>query len=216
MDVVVDDSGVGQLFGMGPFTPLAAEYPFHEITKDFKVATAYHLARSMGAGSATVPGVTAQNLVMTSERSWAESDVTLKQPIQYDPGKDRNGPIALAALATVKAPEPAPTPTPSPAPSASPEAEDAKKPEGRVLAIGDSDFVSNALLAFPLGNKDFFLNSVAWMAQDQDLISIRPRDPEDQRLTLSLTQQQLIAVFALLLLPFSFVLAGVVVWWRRR
>jgi ABC-type uncharacterized transport system involved in gliding motility auxiliary subunit len=43
-----------------------------------------------------------------------------------------------------------------------------------VVAIGDADFASNALIGFQ-GNQDFFLNTVAWLAQDADLISIRPR-----------------------------------------
>jgi hypothetical protein len=62
-DVVVDVSPIGQLFGTGEFTPLAAQYPYHEITKDFRVTTAFHTARSLQAGSATVEGVSAQNLL---------------------------------------------------------------------------------------------------------------------------------------------------------
>jgi len=84
-----------------------------------------------------------------------------------------------------------------------------------VVAIGDADFASNTLLSFQ-GNQDFFLNSVAWLAQDMDLISIRPKEPEDQRLFLTVNQQQNVAVLALLLLPGLFVVAGVVSWWKRR
>ncbi len=47
---------MGQLFGAGPLTPLAVEYPYHEITKDFRVATAFHKARSLEAGKATSTG----------------------------------------------------------------------------------------------------------------------------------------------------------------
>jgi ABC-type uncharacterized transport system involved in gliding motility auxiliary subunit len=101
-DVVVDASGIGQLFGAGPITPIAAQYPYHEITKDFRVMTAFHEARSMEAGKATLPGVTAQNLVLTSPQSWAESDLTLKEPIEFNEGKDRKGPISLGVVATIR------------------------------------------------------------------------------------------------------------------
>jgi ABC-type uncharacterized transport system involved in gliding motility auxiliary subunit len=212
-DVVVDVSGMGQLFGFSELAPLAIEYPYHAITKDFRLPTLYGGARSVRAGTATIEGVSASDLVKTSEQSWAESDLRLKGPIKFDEGPDRKGPIALAAVATVRGPTPAPTPTPSPAPSPAPE--EPKAPEGRVVAIGDVDFASNALLGFQ-GNQDFFLNVVAWLAEDADLISIRPKEPENQALFLSRQAQQNVAWLALVILPGLFVLAGVVSWWRRR
>jgi ABC-type uncharacterized transport system involved in gliding motility auxiliary subunit len=216
-DVVVDVSGMGQLFGASELAPLAMDYPYHAITKDFRLPTLFGGARSVEAGKGTVEGVSAQNLVQTSAQSWAESDLTLKSPIKYDEGKDRKGPISLAAVATVraKAPAPAASPSPGPSPSPSPAGEEGKTPEGRVLAVGDADFASNSLLGFQ-GNQDFFLNSVAWLAEDADLISIRPKEAENQSLFLSRQTQQNVAWFALVLLPALFVIAGVVTWWRRR
>jgi ABC-type uncharacterized transport system involved in gliding motility auxiliary subunit len=212
-DVVVDASGMGQLFGAGPLTPLALEYPYHEITKDFRVATAFHMARSMEAGKATVDGVFAQDLVKTSRESWGETDLDLKNRPAFVDGQDKAGPISLAVVVTVKGPSPLPSPSPSPSPS--PEAEAPKPPEGKVAAFGDSDFASNALLGFQ-GNQDFFLNVVAWLSEDQDLISIRPREPEDQRLTVSGQTQFNVALVALALLPGLFVVLGIAAWWRRR
>jgi len=215
-DVVVDISGMGQLFGFSELAPLAIDYPYHAITKDFRLPTLFGGARSVEAGKGTVEGVSAQNLVQTSGQSWAESDLSLKSPIKYDEGKDRKGPISLAAVATVRAtPAPAASPSPAPSPSPSPAGEETKTAEGRVVAVGDADFASNALLGFQ-GNQDFFLNSVAWLAEDADLISIRPKEAENQSLFLSRQAQQNVAWFALVLLPAFFVIAGVVTWWRRR
>ncbi len=209
-DVVVDVSGMGQLFGLSELAPLAMEYPYHPITKDFRLTTLFAGARSMEAGKATIDGVTAQNLVLTSKESWAESDLTLKSPIKYDEGKDRKGPISLAAVATIRA-----TPAPSPSPSPAPSGEEPKTPEGRVVAVGDADFASNEFLGFQ-GNQDFFLNAVAWLSEDADLISIRPKEPENQAMFLSRQVQQNVAWLALVILPGLFVVAGVVTWWRRR
>jgi ABC-type uncharacterized transport system involved in gliding motility auxiliary subunit len=83
------------------------------------------------------------------------------------------------------------------------------------VVFGDSDWASNSLLGFQ-GNQDFFLNTVAWLAQDADLISIRPREPEDQRLFLTRTQQRLVTLLALAFLPGAFVLLGIANWWKRR
>jgi len=221
MDVVVDVSGFGQIFGTGELTPIAVDYPYHEITRGFRVMTAFHQARRMQANTGTMEGVFAQDLVKTSPASWAETDLTLKAPVQFDEGKDKKGPIALAAVATVTVtPSPSPSPSPSVAASASPSAspspdEGAPKREGRVAAFGDSDFASNTLVGFQ-GNRDLFLNTVAWLAQDADLISIRPKEPEDQRLVLSRLQQQNLAVLALLLIPGVFILMGIREWWSRR
>jgi ABC-type uncharacterized transport system involved in gliding motility auxiliary subunit len=219
-DVVVDVSGMGQLFGFSELAPLAIEYPYHEITKDFRLPTLYGGVRSVKAGTATIEGVSASDLVKTSDQSWAETDLTLKGPIQFEEGKDTKGPVSLAAVATVRGPAPAPTPTPAPAAGASPApspspAEEAKAPEGRVVAVGDADWATNALLGFQ-GNQDFFLNTVAWLAQDADLISIRPKEAENQALFLDRQKQQNVALTALVLLPGIFVVAGIVSWWRRR
>lgn len=224
-DVVVDVSPIGQLFGTGPLTPLASQYPFHEITRDFRLATAFHTARTMATGSGSVEGVTTQNLLETSQASWGESDLSLKEPIELNQGKDKQGPVSLGAVATLQVADP--TPLPSPSPSASPSdsaaqegdkeesEEPAKKPEGRVVALGDSDFASNALLGFQ-GNQDFFLNTVAWLSEDTDLISIRAREPDDQRMFLTAVQQRNVAYLALVILPGLFVVLGIATWWRRR
>jgi ABC-type uncharacterized transport system involved in gliding motility auxiliary subunit len=170
-----------------------------------------------------VTGVYAQDLVKTSPQSWAETDLTLKGEVKYDEGKDKKGPISLGAVATVTVtapPSPAPSAAPaaSPAPGASPspeEAEPAARREGRVAAFGDSDFADNGFLGFQ-GNRDFFLNTVAWLAQDVDLISIRPKEPEDQKLVLTRTQQQNLVILALLLIPGAFIVLGIREWWSRR
>jgi ABC-type uncharacterized transport system involved in gliding motility auxiliary subunit len=139
--------------------------------------------------------------------------------VQFDEGKDKKGPITLAAVATVTvsaSPSPSPSPSPSVLPSASPSPDDAApKKEGRVAVFGDSDFATNTLLGFQ-GNRDLFLNSVAWLAQDADLISIRPKEPDDQRLVLTRNQQQNLAVLALLLIPGVFIVMGIREWWSRR
>jgi ABC-type uncharacterized transport system involved in gliding motility auxiliary subunit len=225
-DVVVDISGMGQIFGASELAPLVMDYPYHAITKDFRLMTVFAGARSMQAGTGTIDGVTAQDIGRTSVESWAETTLTLEGALEYEEETDRLGPISLIAAATIKSETPEPEPEPSPSPSPSPaEGEDGgeddateeepKAPEGRVVAVGDADFASNSFLGFQ-GNQDFFLNLVAWLAEDADLISIRPKEPKNQSLFLSRTAQQNVAWVALVIVPFFFVVAGIVTWWRRR
>ena len=214
-DLVVDVSP-GTLAQTGPETPLGVRYPSHEITKDLHgLATAFHTARSLKPGTGSADGVFAQTLVETARAAWGETDFTGTSP-EYDEGKDTAGPVSLGAVATVKAPAPSPTPEPSPSasPAASPEPEAPRK-EGRVIAFGDADFASNTFFGIQ-GNRDLVLNTVAWLAEDPDLITIRPKDPDDQRMFLTGRQQIVVFGIALVVWPILFVVIGLVVWWKRR
>ena len=65
---------------------------------------------------------------------------------------------------------------------------DAPKPETRVVVFGDSDFAANGVLGIQ-GNRDLFMNTVGWLSQQENLISIRPKEADDRRITLTATQQ---------------------------
>jgi len=61
-----------------------------------------------------------------------------------------------------------------------------------------------------------FLNTVNWLVQQENLIAIRPRDPEDRRITLTAAQQNLIRLLTIFVIPGAVLLLGVQTWWRRR
>jgi ABC-type uncharacterized transport system involved in gliding motility auxiliary subunit len=82
--------------------------------------------------------------------------------------------------------------------------------------VGDSDFITNELASAPVLNSDLFLNMVNWAAEDEDLISIRPREPEDRRIFLEPFQMTNVLLFSLLLVPGLLLVTGISVWWGRR
>jgi ABC-type uncharacterized transport system involved in gliding motility auxiliary subunit len=211
-DVVVDASGMGQLFGGDASVPVAASYPAHPISEGFRVMTAFPLARSVRPTEGGAGGRTAQPLVETSPQSWAETNLKSlaagKVEFNGDQG-DRQGPIALGAAVSAPAAE---APAQPAGGNASP---DAPKPESRIVAVGDSDFAANNAIGIQ-GNQDFFLNSVNWLAQQENLIAIRPRDAQDRRITLTADQQQRIMLLSLLIIPGLVFAGGVYTWWRRR
>lgn len=210
-DVILDVSGMGRLIGTDESVPVAASYPPHPITEDFRLLTAYPLARSMSPIEGGVNGHTAQKIVETSNRSWAETNLKSLsggQPAKQDEG-DKAGPVALASAVSAPA-------TAAPPPATPPkEGEAPKTAETRIVAFGDSDFASNGALGVA-GNRDLFLNTVNWLAQQENLIAIRPRDPEDRRITLTADQERRIFFLTVLIVPGLVLLAGVQTWWRRR
>lgn len=210
-NVVVDISGMGQLLGTDASVPVAAKYEAHPITERFELITAYPLARSVSAIASGVNGRFAQDLVKTSPSSWAETDIKQlttsgRVAREIDKG-DKAGPISLAAAVSA--------PVTDAAPADPAKKDDAPKPESRIVVFGDSDFVSNGYLGIP-GNRDLFLNTVNWLAQQENLISIRPRDPEDRRITLTADQERRIMWLTIFIIPGLILVAGVQTWWRRR
>ena len=209
-DVVVDVSGIGQMVGGSEAVPIAVNYPPHPITDNFRLMTAFPLARSISPIQAGVNGHTAQAIVQTSPSSWAETnikDLAANKPVKFDDGQDKKGPITLAAAVSAPA-------TNAPAPPAGKPTSD-QKPETRVVVFGDSDFASNGWLGTQ-GNRDLFLNTLNWLAQQENLISIRPREAEDRRITLTQDAEQRIFYLTVIIVPGLILLAGVQTWWRRR
>ena len=211
-NVVVDVSGMGQLLGTDASVPVAASYPSHPITERFQFLTAFPLARSVVAVPGGVNGHYAQVFIETSGRSWAESDITglvTTGRVEMEEAKgDKRGPVAIGVAVSAPAAE-------APPPAAGAKPADDRKPETRIAVIGDSDFAANFGLGIQ-GNRDLFLNTVNWLAQQENLISIRPKEPEDRRITLTADQQTRILYLSIFIIPGLVIAAGVASWWRRR
>ncbi len=192
-DLAVDTSGVGQLFGLSEVVPLVSSYESHPIVREMKeVATAFPIVRSLD----TKPSdkASAEKLFSTSGNSFATKNLS-SQELRIDPSKDKKGPLALAAAGTYNAGK--------------------EGEKGRFVVVGSSGWVANNIIRFN-GNRDMFLNMLNWLSSDEDLISIRPKEPEDRRI--SLTRRQMNAVFytSVLGLPLLVVVGGLWIWWRRR
>jgi hypothetical protein len=84
------------------------------------------------------------------------------------------------------------------------------------LAIfGDSDFAGNRYAPYST-NLDFFLNAVNYVAEDYDLISIRPKPFAFRELVVTSQEFDFIRFSSWFLLPAAIGMASIAVWWRRR
>jgi ABC-type uncharacterized transport system involved in gliding motility auxiliary subunit len=200
-----------QLTNAGPAVVVVTQYGAHPITKDFGNGISFFpIARPIDL--TTTPGVQATPLLLTDPKSWAESNIK-QQPLKLD-GGDRPGPLAIgAALERTVTPTPSPAPTASPSPTAPPPT--ASKP-ARMVVFGNSTFIVNGFFNQQL-NGDVFLNSVAWVSQDQfQPLSIRPKEVKNRRIVLTNEQGMLIGFLALAIVPLFGVVTAGVVWWQRR
>ena len=154
---------------------------------------------------------------LSAARSWAESNLTsLEDPskLSADPENGAmTGPVSIAVATAVRPPD-TDKPDAKPASAEAP-ADQTAKPETRVAAVGDSDFAANAYVGTE-GNRDLFMNTVNWLAQQENLIAIRPRDAADRRITLTANRAQVVRYLSIFIIPGAIFVAGVFVWWRRR
>jgi ABC-type uncharacterized transport system involved in gliding motility auxiliary subunit len=200
-DVIIDPTPLGRLFGAGPEVPVVQDYVQHPITQDFRYATLFPVARTVNVKDKPPDGVTAQVLARTSRESWAEANPEQIRTgqVRPDPGEVR-GPLPLVAVATVDAKD---------APA------ERKGAKARIVLVGDSDFASNGFVNLA-GNRDFFLNTVSWLAEEENLIAVRPKESRGAPVFQTAAQGQIMYLVPVVLLPLTVIVAGVVAVARRR
>jgi ABC-type uncharacterized transport system involved in gliding motility auxiliary subunit len=192
-DLILDQNPVGQLAGFGPQVALVTSYDRHAIVNDMKgSATGFPLVRSMDVKNADK--TTVDKLFSTSESSLATTKLNSPEVDTSDP-KNKKGPLTIAAAGSYQTGK--------------------ENAPGRFVVIGSADWAANSFLPFN-GNRDLALNTVNWLASDEDLISIRPKDRDDRRVTMTRSQLNWVGITSLGILPLGIVIAGVTVWWRRR
>jgi ABC-type uncharacterized transport system involved in gliding motility auxiliary subunit len=192
-DLLLDESAASQLLGGGPEAPVVLQYDSHPIVNDLtNISTAFPLSRSLETKNTDKTTVT--KLFSTSADSFATNDLASSQ-IRIDPAKDKHGPFTLAVAGTYTGAKPSDS--------------------GRFVVVGNSGWASNQALGFS-GNRNLLLNMVNWLSSDEDLISIRPKAPEDRRITLTIAQFRMVQIFSQFFLPMIVIFGGVMVWLKRR
>lgn len=195
-NIVIDR--MSRMLGGGYDMPVVMQYQRHPITDGFNMMTFFPLARSVDAAKQLPPGVSAQPLLFSSPDSWAESskDELRQGAVKFDESSDMRGPVPIAAVATIDfAIEP--------------------KKSAKLVVFGDVDFASNAYLNLS-GNSDLFLNTVSWLAEEQDLIAIRAKNPKIMPLMLTRTQGRLAFLLSFVVLPVFTIGMGIVAHAQRR
>lgn len=192
-DLILDLNPIGQLAGLGPQVALVTRYESQPIVSGLKgTATGFPLSRSMEVKNGDKTSV--QKLFDSSDSSLATNNLDSPRVDPNDP-KNRKGPMTIAAAGTYNTGK--------------------QDSQGRFVVVGSSSWAANSFINFN-GNSDLALNAIDWLSSDEDLISIRPKEREDRRVTMTRAQLNLVRTTSQFLLPLIVVVAGVSVWWKRR
>jgi ABC-type uncharacterized transport system involved in gliding motility auxiliary subunit len=192
-DLILDLNPIGQLAGLGPQVALVTSYVSHPIVSDLKrSATGFPLARSLEVKNGDK--TTVEKLFSSSDSSLATNNLSSPEINPNDP-KNKKGPLVLAAAGTYNTGK--------------------ENSQGRFVVVGSSMWAANSFIGFN-GNRDLALNTINWLASDEDLISIRPKEHEDRRITMTRAQMTWVRTTSQFLFPLVVVVAGVSVWWKRR
>ncbi len=240
-DVVIDLDLKSQLLGVDDPSLLvlnAADGPAHPITRSLGGAVILPVARSVRANREAA-GVKLDEILFSGEQAWGETDPT-GPDLQPDQGLEVIGrvpvmvaaeiedPAALGVVAKAAAPVPEAPPVSVPEPeigAAAPKVPDttdrsrgvregfAPKPGGKVVVIGDTDFATSQYLALG-NNRDLFLNTIAWLVEEEAQIGERPQAAET--LEISLAGEYVLCLVSLGLVPGIAIVMAIGTLVRRR
>ena len=184
------------------------QYTTHPITQTLKEGNVFAclvVARSILSGESKYSG-SFENIITTSPQGYGKEEATFDlSRARFNPRTDIAGPVPLAVAGTYDI--------------------EGRDVPARIVVFGDATFALNAYInpdqgqsvdvAFA-GNKDLFMNTVAYLLEARQKITIRPKEASIKNLTLTTTQTNFIRYVAQIGLPCLFGILGILIWFLRR
>ncbi|MBF0406357.1 MAG: GldG family protein [Candidatus Riflebacteria bacterium] len=190
-EIIINPSGIGNDPSL-----VVPSYEQHQIVKvqmEAKSGVLMQLCRSFSFEKKDPWQITP--ILKTSAESYAKRDLNevMAGNIQFNQGRDARGPLNVGLAV-----------------------EGSGAASGtKIVMLGDADFASNKLLQVQ-GNSDLIVNSINWLAGQEELISIGPKSLEFGTVTLDKDQGNLILILTMVVSPLVIFLLGGSVWWMRR
>ncbi|NLN41322.1 MAG: ABC transporter, partial [Clostridiales bacterium] len=135
-------------------------------------------------------------LLVTSDNAWGRTDLS-STTVEKEEG-DLDGPFNVAVAIADKEWND----------------ETSEYDETKLIVVGDSELLNPQFAS--IGNTDFILNSLNWLHDEQESISIRPKSLTTRYLRINAFQKLVIAGIVVILIPLVILGAGLVMWLRRR
>ncbi|MCL4558832.1 MAG: GldG family protein [Deltaproteobacteria bacterium] len=176
--------------------PVVTQYSkVSDITKNFKGTTIFPLVRSVDKERTANSGTGILSIARTSNTSW--TDVHLKKLFskgiaKFGPG-DVKGPISVAVAGTLTL----------------------GNRVARIAVFGTSKIATNKYIT-ALFNKDLVMNTVSWLVEEGNLVTIRSRPNKGQQMFLTVVQGKLIFYLTVVLIPAMLFFFGVLAYMRMK
>lgn len=183
------------------------EYKLHPVTENMQYFTLFTTATAIKpkalSNSDSTPDVSSNtgqqwnhsDLLITSDTSWSEMGNFILG-VEFQPDKDIPGPLSIGIAQQRQL------------------TTNNKTIKQRVVIIGDTDFLANNNLGNG-ANLELIIKTLNWLAEDDSLISIAPKNAPDLQLKLSATAASVIGLFFLIVLPLFFFISGAFIWYKR-
>jgi ABC-type uncharacterized transport system involved in gliding motility auxiliary subunit len=216
-DIVIDESSH---FWADPSSPAVTDYNYHEISLELPL-TFFPGARSFSPTPERIHGTSVLPLINSSKQSYGQRD---NQRTRFDKAKDRAGPLTIMVVAVRRPEATSATPLgpveggPSTGAKTGKTAPGAPLPvtgRSRIAVVGDSDFATNSFFHI-MGNGRLFLNTVNYLASQENLIGLEPRSKDLPRVSLTNRQMKGTFFIAVILVPALLAAVGFAVWWKQR
>jgi ABC-type uncharacterized transport system involved in gliding motility auxiliary subunit len=158
--------------------------------------TQFSVARVIEVNNSPPANTPNGRVIMSSEQAYGETnlqELSQTNRYQYDEGQDIPGPLTEVAYAYNSL------------------------TNGKIVLVGDADFVTNSRVLSPQGNSILFTDALSWLTGYGDRINFAPQAYATGLPLIFVSGQQLdiIAFITVILLPGIVLIAGIVVWWRR-
>ncbi|MBP9865517.1 MAG: GldG family protein [Candidatus Omnitrophica bacterium] len=193
-NVIVDK--MSRAVGGDFLVPFVNQYnPDHPLTRNFHDPTFFPVTRTVEPAG-EIAGHVAP-IAFSGSNSWAETNLqNLEQgEAVFEVESDTPGPLSVAVAMM-------------------PAAGDVQT-KGRMVVMGDSDFMTNAYLDLS-ANRDFALHVLDWLANDDRIVVIDSQAKNFVPFTLTSTQQLGLFTASVIGMPLLFFTAGAAgIFWRR-
>ncbi len=195
-DVVLQANALGM--ASSEVTVQGEDYGFHPVTQGVnQLFSVIPSARSFGVGQPVSTTFTTTPLIEVKQNAWGETDLAglSKGQGAFDAATDKSVPLNLALAA------------------------EGGENVGRMVLFGSALMASDSWLQqFQPGavaNADLVPNAINWLTRDENLISIRPTEPDDRSMAPP-TRPYLLLFVLVALIPLTIFGIGLWLYWRRR
>jgi ABC-type uncharacterized transport system involved in gliding motility auxiliary subunit len=174
--------------------PVYGSHPIIEKLIQNHVPSLMVFSRAVEKVDAGLKGATPVVLLQTTDNGWGMTN--LKEKPVFHQGVDVKGPVPMAVVSEWLL-------------------TDGSGKKARLAVYGNSNFFSNQFSG-TFGNLDLALNTFGWLAEQENKISIHPKEEENRILTLTNVSASFILYLTVFIIPLGALFAGFMVWFRRR